>query len=246
MVFKKGHPYYKGSEKNWFKKGNTPWWVLKGIEHPAKRIEVRNKISEANKGKRKSPETEFKKGDKRYWLGKKRSKETKEKMSINRTGKCIGEENPFYGKKHNEETKNTMKKKRQEGLKSGKIKIWNKDVPYTKISGEKHWNWKGGITPENHRQRVLIQSKLWRKSVLKRDNYTCQECHERGGRLHAHHIKTWAKYPKLRFDVNNGITLCKQCHDQIRWKEEDWIEYFQSKLGGGIRQEYCSTPTQAI
>lgn len=52
----------------------------------------------------------------------------------------------------------------------------------------------------------------WRKNVFKRDNYTCQHCKKIGGNLEAHHIKSWAKYMNLRFDVDNGITLCKSCH----------------------------------
>jgi len=55
------------------------------------------------------------------------------------------------------------------------------------------------------------QYKKWRMSVFSRDNFTCQFCGNRGY-IEAHHIKSWAKYPKLRYKVENGITLCEDCH----------------------------------
>ena len=52
----------------------------------------------------------------------------------------------------------------------------------------------------------------WRTKVFERDNYTCQECNQRGGTLNAHHVKPFAKFKKHRFVLENGITLCEVCH----------------------------------
>lgn len=86
--------------------------------------------------------------------------------------------------------------------------------PRFDMRGEKNHRWKGGITDENHRVRGSLQYTEWRRSIFERDDYTCQACGNRGGKLHADHIKPFAVYPELRFDVDNGRTLCVDCHRQ--------------------------------
>lgn len=77
---------------------------------------------------------------------------------------------------------------------------------------ETHPNWKGGITPLNRRIRGTYLYREWREKVFQRDNWTCQMCNNRGGFLHPHHIKSFSKFPELRFKLSNGITLHKDCH----------------------------------
>jgi predicted transcriptional regulator len=79
--------------------------------------------------------------------------------------------------------------------------------------GSKRWNWKGGITPDRVRLRVSLDMKLAREACFKRDDYTCRDCGQRGGKLNAHHIWPFQSYPQLKFEVSNLLTLCKKCHD---------------------------------
>lgn len=77
--------------------------------------------------------------------------------------------------------------------------------------GEKHYNWKGGISPLNAKLRSCVEYRLWRKSVVERDNYTCIWCGSKE-KIQADHIKPFGLYPELRFAIDNGRTLCEECH----------------------------------
>ncbi len=81
-----------------------------------------------------------------------------------------------------------------------------------KYTGKLNSNWKNGATEKNKLLRMSFAFKEWRKKVFERDCYTCQMCGQVSGELHPHHIKKFADYPKLRFVVDNGVTLCKFCH----------------------------------
>lgn len=86
--------------------------------------------------------------------------------------------------------------------------------------GEKHHNWKGGVSPERHRAMSSAKYKSWKDTILKRDNYTCQICLVVGVFLHVDHIKKWSEYPELRYEVDNGRTLCVPCHYYVHFKRK--------------------------
>jgi plasmid stability protein len=98
-------------------------------------------------------------------------------------------------------------------------KLMGRKLPLEQVEGikkrltglckENNYNWKGGISREKHGGKEYIE---WRSKVYQRDNWNCQTCGQRGGGLQAHHIKSWKKYPELRYDINNGVTLCIECH----------------------------------
>lgn len=89
--------------------------------------------------------------------------------------------------------------------------------------GEKHWNWKGGISDPKNRLRQSSEYFAWRDAVFRRDNWTCQGCDKRGGILRAHHLILFSvvlRLPEemkkeLLWAVENGMTVCDPCHKEI-------------------------------
>ena len=74
-----------------------------------------------------------------------------------------------------------------------------------------------------------VRYKTWRKIVFELNKrkrgfskyYVCEKCNKRRKTtrvLHAHHIYSWEKYPDKRYDRNNGVVLCKYCHDTFHRK----------------------------
>jgi len=88
------------------------------------------------------------------------------------------------------------------------------DGKFTPVRGERHGMWRGGITPLIRLLRATPEYKAWRLAVYERDHWTCQDCGKHCGRkdIVAHHIKSFKDYPELRYEVSNGITLCRKCH----------------------------------
>ncbi len=175
-----------GAVRKWLIKYEIP---LKGQGHvrASKEAARREKIRVTSEGRTVSDETreKIRQGN----LGKPKSEAHRQKLSEIKKGK------PAFNK----------------GKKSP-YPAWNKGKPNPMFMGDKNPRWKGGITSENKKARETIEVQQWRKDVFERDNYTCQECKQRGGKLHAYHIKPFVTFPELRTDLTNGRTLCVSCH----------------------------------
>ena len=89
---------------------------------------------------------------------------------------------------------------------------WNKGKKIPWMSGEKHFAWKGGTYDKDRKIDMGRKNyRAWRMAVLERDGYKCIWCGEEDN-LNADHIKSYTKYPELRYAVDNGRTLCVECH----------------------------------
>lgn len=131
-------------------------------------------------------------------LGKPKSEETKRKISESKKGK------PTWNK----------------GLPAPWTSKRNKETNHL-MRVENAYHWKGGTYgTERHRDMGRQEYKEWRTSVFERDLYTCTTCKLTGIYLEAHHIKSWSKHPELRYDLDNGLTLCKPCHDLITFSKD--------------------------
>lgn len=98
--------------------------------------------------------------------------------------------------------------------------------------GERNYKWMKDRTKlcriNKQGERRTSAYFFWRKEVWKRDNYKCKinnkDC---SGKLESHHILAWRDYPELRYDVNNGITLCHAHHPRMRAEEKRLSPYFK-------------------
>ena len=101
------------------------------------------------------------------------------------------------------------------------------------MRGSKNPMWKDGISTEDNIFRNSKEMREWRFEIYKRDNCTCQKCNERGGKLQAHHLLGFAQYPEARLIVDNGVTLCLNCHKEFHtlygiksFTPEDYNKYY--------------------
>lgn len=90
---------------------------------------------------------------------------------------------------------------------------------YPHLQGINHWRWEGGKTSESEKQRVRFR-RVMQQKIFQRDNYTCQICEQYSGYLQVDHIKKWADFPELRFELDNCRTLCMACHYYITFKRK--------------------------
>lgn len=97
-------------------------------------------------------------------------------------------------------------------------------------TGINHWNWRIDRTSLRTNDKKHLDAKylLWAKAVKNRDGWKCQSSNSTcSGRLEAHHIFRWADYRDLRYELNNGITLCHAHHPRRRAEEKRLVPVFQ-------------------
>jgi len=153
--------------------------------------------------------------------GRYHSEETKKKLSLINTGKKLNYSVWNKGKHWSEE----IRKKISETNK--KTKNRNR-----KVNGKERCSYK---------HISDMEWRLWREKVFKRDNFICQRCgiknHKGLGKsvcFQSHHIKGWTDYPELRYKLDNGVTLCLECHRLIhrggRNERKQKLETFKDGL----------------
>lgn len=171
-----------------------------GLAHKGMKLSdiTKQKISNAHKGKKHPISEETRKKISQSHIGLKHSKESIEKMKLKKSSK-----------ETITKSVNTRKLRGSYRKLSTEERIKRKQ---NALKGDKHYNWKGGLTPINFKIRNSLEYKLWREAVFERDDWTCLWCRQKGGNLNADHIKPFAYFPELRFAIDNGRTLCVDCH----------------------------------
>lgn len=206
-----------------FKKGVIPW--NKGKKLGTMSEEHKNKISKSMKGKSNPHNEEWSIKHSKAMKGKKHTEETKKKMSFAQKGKKLSKKTKLKLRKAYTGKVLSIEHKRKMSIAHiGKI---FSDKHKKKMSEGiiKHYD---KIGRKQYKRSIHVRDKKylqWRSDVFKRDNWICQTCNRRGCYLEVHHIKSWSFYPELRYDVNNGLTLCKNCHkltDNYQGRARKW------------------------
>lgn len=92
---------------------------------------------------------------------------------------------------------------------------------------EKSYSWKWWISSENEIERRSVYYYIWRRSVFKRDDFTCKSCLNKWWKIVVHHILNFSSNKDKRFDISNGITLCEKCHKEFHkhyWNRDNNLE----------------------
>lgn len=102
---------------------------------------------------------------------------------------------------------------------------------FIKIRGEGHWNFNADLTQEEREtMRAFPGYTAWQYAVKERDGFACQCCGDkRGGNLVSHHLDGWDNFKEKRLDVDNGVTLCEDCHKDF---------HGQYGYGGNTNDQY--------
>lgn len=169
----------------------------------------------------------FQKGNQygRQMLGYRHTEATRQKIREKRALQVITEE-------QKRKTSKTMKGGNSSSFKKG-MTPWNKGKSH--LVGEKHPNWRGGITSWKKRIWCSKEYKSWRFKIFERDGFRCSIClQQKNGKLevdhypkqmvfllHENNINSFEEAIKCKtlWNISNGRTLCVDCHKKFGLKE---------------------------
>lgn len=75
----------------------------------------------------------------------------------------------------------------------------------------------------------FYKTKRWRNKrevILKRDEYMCRECKRYGKTTAAntvHHVFPYETHPEYKYNNNNLISVCNQCHNKYHNRFDDTL-----------------------
>ena len=204
-----------------------------------KNPEIRKKISDALSGRKMNTKT--KQAILLANKGARRSVESRKRMSNAQKGRIYSEETKQrlralrLGTKLSESHKEALRQGRLSTPHSPetklKMSLMKKGKPVPWATGKNHWRWIADRTQIKTGDRFLNDplQKGWRKAVKDRDSWSCRIADNNcDGRLEAHHILTWKEYPELRYEINNGITLCQFHHPRAKVDVINLSPFFQT------------------
>ena len=100
-------------------------------------------------------------------------------------------------------------------------------VKFQYKKGKEHPRYNPSISDEERETRNRgNEFVIWTKQILIRDKFTCQLCGKRGTKLSVYHLFNWAHYPKERYNLSNGISICKEHHIEFHSKEFHSKEFY--------------------
>ncbi len=108
---------------------------------------------------------------------------------------------------------------------------YQKDMAKLKMSGVLHPRWIKDRTKlkDDSKDRGGQLHREWSKNIKKRDGWKCRIDNKYCmGKVTAHHILSWRDYPELRYEINNGITLCEKHHPKKRKDEIKFISVYKN------------------
>lgn len=132
------------------------------------------------------------------------------------------------GRLHNDISKDKISKAK---LRLYQNKRWNAQVTNL-INGTPITDWIS--RPSRHYDISQEAYNIWRHAVYERDRRTCRICGTNHCLIHAHHIIPQRINQDLILDINNGITMCRTCHELTYGKEEIYSEELQMIIDGII------------